>query len=493
MTMAARNIHDRYEPTRETPVNLDAEFALLGALMINNGIRSSVPASFDAGHFSEPFHRELFEAIDRGIKAGRSINPVTVRSFLSPAFQQQKVGDLSVAQYLARLVAEAAPVGLVKEYAEAVTDYHFKRVAIEVGAAAEVAGYHSRDELEFIDQIKEARDRFNEILTSLAQRNEPETTFWDMVDNTLDQTGDAIVGKGLHGLDPGIPEMMQLTGPWQPGQLIVIGGDVKTGKSACAWQCAFNIAQHYPIGGYSGEMPVEQIIMREKARRTGISAKRQRLGQVSQVEMDELTKAGADIKRLQRIDISAKPMTLDDIDQRIARLQDQFGIKAFFVDHILKLHWTGKMEDADDFKKANKATSTLKNIALKRDICLVALTHINKGANSDTYGKTYADRLNTAIRRRPTYKSMLGNVDKDVDNMIIVHQPYPAVAALEPEPDTDDYARWEAAMERIKGQAEFILALSRENEFPRRKEIRWNGSSTSFGPEFKAQPIRELF
>lgn len=95
---AAHNMRDRYEPTRETPVNLDAEFALLGALMINNGIRSSVPASFDAAHFSEPFHRELFEAIDRGIKAGRSINPVTVRSFLSPAFQQQKVGDLSVAQ-----------------------------------------------------------------------------------------------------------------------------------------------------------------------------------------------------------------------------------------------------------------------------------------------------------------------------------------------------------------------------------------------------------
>lgn len=482
-----------YQPTREVPMNIEAEQAMLGALMMNNTGRAHIPSSFSADHFSQAFHQELFEAFDRGMKAGRSMNPVTIRSFLSPAFQEQKVGDMTVAQYLARLVSEAATIGMVKEYAEAITDYHFKRVAIEVGAAAEVAGFNSKDELEFTDRITEARDRFNEILSEIARRNEPEATMWDMVDATLNQTGLAASGHGAMGLDPGIPEMMQLTGPWGEGKLIVIGGDVKTGKSAAAWQCMFNIAEQHPFGGYSGEMPVEQILMREKARRTGISAKRQRNGNVSHHEVEELVRAGADMKRLKQFNVTSKPLTLDDIDERINRLQGELGIKAFVVDHILKLNWTGKMEDADDFKKANRATSTLKNIAMKRNIALVALTHINKGSNFEPYGKTFNDKLNSAIRRRPTYKSMLGNVDKDVDDMIIVHQAYPAVAALEPEPETPDYAVWEAAMDRVKGKAEFILALSRENEFPRRKEIQWNGPSTSFGPEFKSAPIRELF
>lgn len=489
---AAHNMRDRYETAREFPVNLDAEWAILGALMMNNGTRAEIPASFQPSHFSEPFHRELFEAFDRGVKSGRSMNPVTIRSFLSPAFQEQKVGELTVPQYLARLVSEAVTTSMVKEYAEAITDFHFKREAISIGQTVELAGFNSKDELEFTDSITEARDRFNEILAEIARRNEPEATMWDMVDATLDQTGLAASGHGSIGLDPGIPEMMQLTGPWGEGKLIVIGGDVKTGKSAAAWQCMFNIAEHDPFGGYSGEMPVEQILMREKARRTGISAKRQRRGNVSHHEIEELLKAGADMKRLKPFNITSKPLTLDDIDERINRLQGELGIKAFVVDHILKLNWTGKMEDADDFKKANRATSTLKNIAMKRNIALVALTHINKGSNFEPYGKTFNEKLNSAIRRRPTYKSMLGNVDKDVDDMIIVHQAYPAVAALEPEQGTSDYEVWEAAMERVKGKAEFILALSRENEFPRRKEIQWNGPSTSFGPEFKSAPIRGL-
>jgi replicative DNA helicase len=99
-----------------------------------------------------------------------------------------------------------------------------------------------------------------------------------------------------------------------------------------------------------------------------------------------------------------------------------------------------------------------------------------------------------AKRRRPTYKNMLGNIDKDVDNMIIVHQAYPAVAGMEPEEGTDDYRLWEDTLAEVKGKAEFILALSRENEFPRRQDIQWNGSSTSFGPEYaRAQNSRELF
>lgn len=483
-----------FDRAQEFPANIEAEQAILGALLMNNEAMAHIPSGFASDHFYEPLHREIYGAIAKGRAQSKRMDPVTVRSFMSPDLAGKKVGDMTVAQYLARLVSEAVTISRVTDFADAITGFYLRREAMDVGNDAQSAGTRAEDELDFINQIKECRERLTAIVSTIERRNETQETFRDMVDSTLDQTAEAMAGREPIGLDPGIPEMMQLTGPWQDGQLIVIGGDVKVGKSAAAWQCMFNIAEKHPFGGISGEMPVAQIMMREKARRTGISAKRQKQGRVSSVEIDELVKAGADIKRLKHIDIVSKQLTLDEIDERINRLQGEFGIKCFIVDHILKLAWSGKMEDADDFKKANKATSTLKNIAMKRNIPIVALTHINKNANDGSWGKTYRDRLMSAKRRRPTYKSMLGNIDKDVDSMIIVHQAYPAVAGMEPEENTADHELWEQVLSEVKGKAQFILALSRENEFPRSKDIDWIGESTSFGPPFRQTMNRkELF
>lgn len=486
MNMAARNAHDRYEPMREVPMNIEAEQAMLGALMMNNANRANVPASFAAGHFSQAFHQELFEAFDRGVKAGRSMNPVTIRSFLSPAFQEQKIGEMTVAQYLARLVSEAATIGMVKEYAEAITDYHFKRVAIEVGAAAEVAGFNSKDELEFTDRITEARDRFNEILSAIARRNEPEESFLDAIDLTDHFTSDAMAGRKPLGLYPGLPELEHLIGGYQKGQLIIIGGGVKQGKSALAWQSFFEVSAKHTVAGNSGEMPREQIIMREKARRTGISTNRQKSGKVSDREMEELVMAGIEMKRLNIAEINCQRLTLEQLDQRIGRLVREKGIEAYFLDHIGKLAWTGKMEHEDEFRQGQKATSMLKDMAMKHQIPIIALTHLKKSAFQEYSGRTFKERLKAAQYRRPTYRDLVGNMDKDADHVLLPFQARPIIAGMEPEEGTTDYEIWQSAMTDAAGKAEIILSLSREREFPKRKEIIWNGSTTSYGPDYRS-------
>lgn len=471
---------------RITPVNLDAEFALLGALLMKNDARSNVPVSFQPEHFSEEFHAEIFRAIDRGIKAGRTMNPVTVRSFLSPAFQQQTVGDLSVADYLARLCAEAAPIGLVKEYAEAVTDYHYKRVAIEVGAAAEVAGFNSKDELEFVDRLSSIRDRLNDVLSAISHRNEPQESFGDAIDMTDHFTSDAMAGRKPLGLYPGIPEIEHLIGGYQKGQLIIIGGGVKQGKSALAWQSFFEVSGKHTVAGNSGEMPREQIIMREKARRTGISTNRQKSGKVSDREMEELVMAGIEMKRLKIAEINCQRLTLDQLDHRIGRLINEKGIEAYFLDHIGKLAWTGKMENEDEYKQGQRATSMLKDMAMKHQIPIVALTHLKKATFQEYGGKSFRERLKTAMFRRPTYRDLVGSMDKDADHVMIPFQARPIIAGMEPEEGTADYEIWQAAMDQVAGKAEIILSLSREREFPKRRDIIWNGSTTSYGPDFKA-------
>ena len=492
ISQAQRNIHLGYrEPEREPPSNLEAEQALLGAILVNNNAYSRVADFLRPEHFFEPLHRKIFEAAGDIIKSGKIAHPVTVKTFLP---SDTKVGSLTLAQYLGRLAAEAVTIVNVPDYAAAVMVCYCRREAMNAGEEVASVGLNASSDHDLSEGVRLCRDRLNDIIYSISARNDPQESFKDTVDKTLGMTSDALSRRLPSGIDIGIPELSQMIGPISPGELLVIGGDVKTGKSAAAWQCFFNMAERHAVAGISGEMSREQVIMREKARRTSISAKRQKLGHVSNHEIEELLKAGEDIKRLKFVDILSKQITLDDIDERINRLQGEFGIECFLIDHILKILFTGKMEDAEDHKKANKATSTLKNIALKRKIPIIAVTHINKTSNDGSWGKSFADRLTTAKRRRPTYKSMLGNIDKDVDNMIIVHQAYPAVAGLEPEEGSQDYMLWEQAVAEVKGKAEFVLALSRENEFPIYRSIQWNGPSTSFGPEFKrAMNERELF
>lgn len=469
------------------PANIEAEQGLLGGILMNNDAIDRIPSGFSPEHFFEKIHRQIFEAILAGRQAKKGMNPVTVRSFMPPEAATSKVGDITVAQYLTRLMMEAVNVINVPDFADAITGYYNRREAMAIANDAYVAGIGAQDELEFVDRITECRERLTAIVSSIQERNAPSESFLDAIDKTLDSTADAMSGRNLTGIDPGIDELTSLTGLWQPGNLIIIGGDVKQGKSALAWQSFFNIAENHPIAGNSGEMPRAQIILREKARRTGISAKRQKAGQISDREMQDLVKAGADMKRLKFIDIDCQRRTLDQLDKRIERLVGEEGIEAYVVDHILKLLWTGKMEDADDFKKANRATSTLKDIAMKHGIPIIALTHVNKTTGyQENFGRmSYRERLHSAMRRRPTYKSLLGNIDKDADHAVIVFQARPIVAAMEPEQGTDDYAIWEAAMNDVTGKAELILALSRENEFPRRRDIPWTGATTSFGPAFK--------
>ena len=89
---------------RVAPNNIEAEQALLGAILVNNDAFYRVSDFLEPAHFFEPLHRKIFEVAAELIRMGKIATPVTLKTFL-PA--DEKVGDMTVAQYLARLAAEA--------------------------------------------------------------------------------------------------------------------------------------------------------------------------------------------------------------------------------------------------------------------------------------------------------------------------------------------------------------------------------------------------
>src|SRR5262245_22162685 len=104
---------------RAMPHNIEVEQAVLGAVLVNNEAYYRVSDFFEPGHFFEPLHQKIFELAGSLIRAGKLATPLTLKSFL-PA--DLTVGELSAAQYLARLAAEATTVINAVDYGRTIYD-----------------------------------------------------------------------------------------------------------------------------------------------------------------------------------------------------------------------------------------------------------------------------------------------------------------------------------------------------------------------------------
>ena len=114
---------------RQVPHNIEAEQALLGAILINNESHDRVSAFLDAEHFYDPLHGQIYETIAKLILAGKQATPVTVKTFFENA--EPISPHLTVPQYLGRLAVNATTIINAKDYGQTVYDLATRRQLID--------------------------------------------------------------------------------------------------------------------------------------------------------------------------------------------------------------------------------------------------------------------------------------------------------------------------------------------------------------------------
>src|SRR5262245_36880486 len=126
----ARKLVDATATYRTAPHNIEAEQALLGAILVNNEAFYRVSDFLEPGHFYEPIHQQIFDLAGQLIRAGKLASPVTLKTFLPAEFE---VGGLNASQYLARLAAEATTVINAQDYGRTINDLSLRRNLIRIG------------------------------------------------------------------------------------------------------------------------------------------------------------------------------------------------------------------------------------------------------------------------------------------------------------------------------------------------------------------------
>jgi replicative DNA helicase len=214
-------------PVDPMPVSIEAEQALLGAILTNNAALRLV-SYLKAEHFAERIHAETFRAIEATIAEGRVANPITLRAKLT---ESELAAGMTVSGYLARLAAEATTVINTKDYAQTVYEFWLRRQMISISqdldayarspdSATKPAAIAS-DAISALHQLAEGH-------AQLTTRVEAHAGASALIERVKQIRAGEVLDEGV---PTGFDDLNRDTGGFRPGTLWVIGARPGMGKA----------------------------------------------------------------------------------------------------------------------------------------------------------------------------------------------------------------------------------------------------------------------
>ncbi len=215
---------------RVPPHNIEAEQALLGAILVNNDAFDRVSDFLKPQDFAEELHRRIFDIASQLIRAGKLATPITLKTFLG----EHDLGGVSIAQYLARLAAEATTIINAADYGRTVHDLAVRRDLIIIGEDIVNSAFDAPINAAPRDHIEEAERK----LYAIAEQGRYDGGFQRFSDTlaiAVDMAAKAWERDGkLSGLGTGFYELDNKLGGLQASDLVIIAGRPGMGKTAFA-------------------------------------------------------------------------------------------------------------------------------------------------------------------------------------------------------------------------------------------------------------------
>lgn len=461
---------------REPPHSLEAEQAVLGALLVNNDVFHHVSDFLAPDHFYDPFHARLYEAIGRIVNSGKRANPAALKS----EFPEQ-------AAEIGNLVLAAPFVPHAVDFARLVYDTAARRKVIEVAETiiAEAASMEADKSADALIELAETK------LAALAERGKASDRQLTAADATLEAVSMIAAAYaragGMAGLSTGFRSLDAMTGGLSAGDLIVLAGRPSMGKTALAVTIAHRCAAAYlatqgnqdpegaPVGFFSLEMSAAQIMLRVLAAESGIPVSRLRRGY-----LDE-TATSSDFDRVQRAAerIGTAPIFFDQsggitvaqLCARARRMRRRHKIGLLVVDYLQLL--SGTNARANRVAEITEITTALKSLAKELDIPVLALSQLSR-------------QVEQREDKRPQLSDLResGSIEQDADIVMFVFREEYYIARREPKLGAA-HDEWERELRRAAGKAEILIEKQRQGPTGT-VELRFDARFTRFSD---AEPI----
>jgi replicative DNA helicase len=460
------------------PNNIEAEQALLGAVLFDNAAYERLGDYFKAGHFYEPFHARLFHAMEEHILAGRLADPITLMDQFKrdPAFEE--LGGL---RYLADLVDRAPPAVNAPDYARVLYDLALRRELIRLaGDITMSAGDDLRSAREQMEQIEQ---RLFALSTSKTQTGLQ--SMEQVLTDTLEMAAGAYAREGaLAGLSTGLIDLDKKTGGLAATDLIVLAGRPSMGKSALAVNISFNVAKQYAFevqidgsrkttaGGvvalFSLEMGVEQLGMRLLGQVSGIPSDRIRRGEIEAQEFGLIRDAAVEIKGVPLFTDATGGISLAALCTRARRLKRTVGLDLIVVDYLGLITLDDDRHHTPQ-ERISAVTAGLKQLAKDLGVPVVALAQLSRKVEEREDKKPQLSDLRDS-----------GSIEQDADVVMFVYRAAYYMERDQPKEGSVEHLKWEEELDKVRHVAEVIIGKQRHGPLGTVR-LHFNGNLTLFG------------
>ena len=356
----------------QAPMSLEAEQALLGAILLEPKAYLSVASFLAADDFFLKRHEYIWTAFNRLQERNDAIDYVT----LSRELQDMSVlDDIGGQAYLTNLVNNTPTAVHAEVYGEMVARTATRR---KMMTAADTIRQVALDEELPIDKvISEAEQALFAVSNSQIKREF--VPIWDAVSEYYDEIEKLLeVGTGTVGLPTGFKALDGLLGGFQKSDLVVFAGRPGMGKTSWMLTVALNAARRGArVAIFTMEMGVEQLVQRLISMETGIKIQQLRTATISAREHTRLTEA---IGR-----ISNFPLFIDDTPSispvemrtKCRRLQHEYGLDIVMVDYM-QLMSAGKAYENNRVQEISYISRSLKELARELNVSLLSTAQLSR-------------------------------------------------------------------------------------------------------------------
>jgi len=430
---------------RIPPQNIEAEQSVLGAILLDKEVLSSVTEIISSQDFYREDHREIFEAIMDLYEKGEPIDLITVAEQLKVRGSLEAVGGLEDLTNLASLVPTTANA---KHYAKIVEEKSILRRLIKASSEIINMGYEAAEEVSYVlDKAEKS------IFDVLQKRNtQGFALIKDVLIDTFNRLEELYNNKGyITGIPTGFVDLDYKTAGLQNSDLILIAARPAMGKTSFVLNIAQYAAIHakVPVAIFSLEMSKEQLVNRMLCCEAMVDSQKMRTGKLEDSDWQKVARALGPLSEAPIYIDDTPGLSVAEIRAKCRRLKLEKNLGLVVIDYLQLMQGRGKSESRQ--QEISEISRSLKILAKEINVPVLTLSQLSRAPELRSDHRPILSDLRES-----------GAIEQDADIVMFLYR--------------DDYYNPDTEKKNI---AEVIIAKHR-NGSTGTVELAWLGQYTKF-------------
>ena len=448
------------------PTNLEAEQAVLAAVLMNNRALERVSDFLRPEHFSHPAHQEIYKLALHRFASGVPFDIITAKDYLQQQGTLETVGGID---YLTELSSAGATVVNVEQYGRIVYENAMRRQLIALGQSIMDDAYVENLDNPVSRQLEIAEQKLFDMSAKGVSEHEP-TSIGNALQSALEEAQIAYQADGkLSGLTTGLTALDKSISGLHHSDLIIIAGRPGMGKTTLAMNIAFNAANAILSGRannqykgvvafFSLEMSSSQLAARVLSSQTKIPAVSMREGSLTDEEFLKMTQYSKAIAQTPLVIDDTAGMSVPMIRTRARRLARKHGGIALIVIDYLQLMMSpgGRQHIENRVQELSEITRGLKMLAKELDVPVIALSQLSRSVEMRDDKRPQLSDLRES-----------GSIEQDADIVMFTYREEYYLDNRDPSQrisinaSQNSVETWQKRLERARGKADVIIGKNR--------------------------------